>query len=170
MINAAGSRRSTVLTVVLLVVLLGAFALLDYVVGVSLLWPWMLCGLVFGLVLGLLGTIRMRPRPRIALLLSFAVVFAGLRCVNWNSRKSFLRDLYSIHVGMTRSQVDAIMGKYLKGTGWPATPFADPSASGELAFPGVVVYRRRNEGWGDSDWGLVRFEENRVAAVDFSPD
>jgi len=67
--NAAGSHRSTVLTVVLLVVLLGAFALLDYVVGVSLLWPWMLCGLVFGLVLGLLGTIRMRPRPRIALLL-----------------------------------------------------------------------------------------------------
>jgi len=66
----------------------------------------------------------MAPKPCIALLLSFTVVFAGLRCVNWNSRKPFLRVLYSIHVGMTRVQVDAIMGKYLKGTDWPVNPFA----------------------------------------------
>jgi hypothetical protein len=153
-----------------MVVLLSAFVLVDYVVGVSLLWPWMLGGLGLLLVLGLLGTVGMRPRPRIALLVSFAAVFAAVRWVNWNSRKPFLRDLYSVHVGMTRSQVDAIMGKYLKRTGWPTNPFGPPSASGAMELPGAVVYRHTNEGWGNSDWGIVRFEANRVAAVDFHPD
>jgi hypothetical protein len=62
------------------------------------------------------------------------------------------------------------MEKHLKGTGWPVNPLAAPSGKGEMAFPGFVVYRHTNEGWGNSDWGLVRFEANRVAAVDFKPD
>jgi hypothetical protein len=166
----APSSRPVVLTVVFLLVLLGAYALLDYVMGISLLWPWMFGGLALGFGLGLLGTIDVRPRARIALLLFFSVLFVGLRWVNWNSRKPFLRDLYSLRVGMTRSQVEATMGKYLKGTGWPANTVTDSSAKGELAFPGTLVYRHTNEGWGDSDWGMVEFAGGRVIRVEFSPD
>jgi len=167
---SARSSRPVVLTVLFLVLLLGAFALLDYVVGISLLWPWMLGGLGLGLGLGLLGTIGMRSGPRLALLLTFAVAVAGVRWVNWNSRKPFLRDLYSLRVGMTPSQVEAVMGKYLKGTGWPANAGEDPTARGELSFPGTLVYRHTNKGWGNSDWGMVEFSDGQVVKVDFSPD
>jgi hypothetical protein len=71
------SSRPVILTVLFLGLLLGAFALLDYVVGISLLWPWMLGGLGLGLGLGLLGTIGLRSGPRLWLLLTFAVAFAG---------------------------------------------------------------------------------------------
>jgi hypothetical protein len=112
----------------------------------------------------------MRSGPRLALLLTLAVAFGGLRWVNWNSRKPFLRDPYSVRVGMAPSQVEAIMGKYLRGTGWPPNTVADRSAKGELAFPGTVVYRHTNEGWGDSDWGMVEFAGGKVVNVEFSPD
>jgi hypothetical protein len=114
---SARSSRPVILTVFFLLLLVGAFAVLDSFVGISLLWPWMLGGLGVGIGLGLLGTIGIRFAPRVVLLLTFAVAFAGLRWVNWNSRKPFLRDLYSVRVGMTPSQVEAIMGKYLQGTG-----------------------------------------------------
>jgi hypothetical protein len=167
---SARSSRPVVLTVVFLMLLLAAFALFDYMAGVSLLWPWMLGLLAMGLGLGVLGTIDVPARPRGVVLLLFAVVFVGLRWVNWNSRKPFLRDLYSVRVGMTPSQVEAIMGKYLKGTGWPANTVADPSARGELTLPGTVVYRHTNEGWADSDWGMVEFAGGKVVRVEFSPD
>jgi hypothetical protein len=51
---SARSSRPVILTVLFLVLLLGAFALLDSVVGISLLWPWMLGGPGLGLGLGLL--------------------------------------------------------------------------------------------------------------------
>jgi hypothetical protein len=90
--------------------------------------------------------------------------------LDWNSRKAFLRDLYSIRVGMPRSQVDAIMRGYMRGTGWPANTFATPKASGELVVPGAEVYRHTDDGWANADWGVVRFDADRVTAVEFHPD
>jgi hypothetical protein len=71
---------------------------------------------------------------------------------------------------MAPNQVEAIMGKYLKGTAWPANTVADPSTRAELVFPGTIVYRHTNEGWGDSDWGMVEFAGGKVVKVEFSPD
>jgi hypothetical protein len=39
-----------------------------------------------------------------------------------SSRQPFLKDLYSVQAGMSVAQVNGIMGKYKKGTGWPANP------------------------------------------------
>jgi hypothetical protein len=39
-----------------------------------------------------------------------------------------------------------------------------------LVFPGTIVYRHTNEGWGDSDWGMVEFAGGKVVKVEFSPD
>jgi hypothetical protein len=165
-----GSPRAVTLTLIFLIVLASAFTMFDLVAGISLHLPWMLGGLGLGLVLGLLGTVGLGTRRRSALLLAYVLVLVGVRSLDWNARKSFLRDLYSIRVGMTRSQVDATMGKYLKGTGWPANSVANPNGAGELVVRGAEVYRHRNAGWGKSDWGLVRFEADRVTAVEFDPD
>lgn len=80
----------------------------------------------------------------------------GLRFVDWNSRKPFLRDLLSIRQGMTYAEVDAVMGKYIH----------EP----ESQTKDSVVYRHTNEGWGDSDCGFVSFSDGNVVAVEFSHD
>jgi hypothetical protein len=108
--------------------------------------------------------------------------------VPWNSRKPFLRDFEKIRIGMTVSEVEMIMGDYIKGTGWqalrsakfsPATPM-EPSSdrtmktsdnpSGELEIQDSIVYRHSNEGAFNSDWGVVIFEAGKVVGKTFMPD
>ena len=106
----------------------------------------------------------------------------------YTSRKAFLRDFYSIKVGMSQNEVQSIMGKYITGTGWPAYGM-NPGDHGELAEAGSnrefqttanqqgelelrnsVVYRHSRDGRYDSDWGVVKFENGRVVGIEFLPD
>jgi hypothetical protein len=108
--------------------------------------------------------------------------------VPWNSRKPFLRDFEKIRIGMTLSEVEMIMGDYIKGTGWQAlrsteTSMATPTVlssditmktsdnpSGELEIQDTIVYRHSNEGAYNSDWGVVKFEDGKVVGKTFLPD
>jgi hypothetical protein len=56
-----------------------------------------------------------------------------------------------------------------KGDGVAANTRAEPSAKGELTFPGTIVYRDTNEGWANSDWGMVEFARRKVVKVAFAP-
>jgi hypothetical protein len=96
----------------------------------------------------------------------------AVRFVDWNSRKSFLRDFYSLQEGMTREQVDQTMSSYMKGVGG-----GPPNSQGQYVYDeqgevvtGWVTYRHTNEGWGDSDWGVVTLEDSRVVRLEFLPD
>ncbi|NMO16044.1 hypothetical protein HPC49_01575 [Pyxidicoccus fallax] len=170
----------------LLVALLNFFLVYDLLMAASLSTPWLAGVLGTGLLLGFFGT-RAAPRKvRVGLLLGFVVGIGAIRAAEWNSRKPFLRDLYSVKPGMTQAEVEAIMGRYLHGTGWPAHPLSPTGTvvdaasgathaststpRGELALAGSIVYRHTNEGWANSDWGIVRFENGRVSDVSFSPD
>jgi hypothetical protein len=121
--------------------------------------------------------------------LVFGVALLTLYAVPWNSRKPFLRDLDRIREGMSREEVERIMAGYIRGTGWPASPFEDgnpvgsvveaPSGeripcrvsdSGELAIEGAMVFRHSEEPAYDSDWGVIHFRDGRVVAVRFMPD
>jgi hypothetical protein len=102
------------------------------------------------------------------------VVVVSVRFVDWNSRKPFLKDLYRVKEGMTAAQVEQIMGEYMTGGG-VSVGSPGPRLDGRLAEPGAqatgtISYRHTNEGWGDSDWGIVTFEDGRVVDVEFSPD
>lgn len=99
----------------------------------------------------------------------FLISLLVLHLVPWTPRKPFLQDLRRVQVGMKEQQVEAIMGKYIGGTGWPA--YASPTVEdGELELVGARVYRHSNHGNYNADWGIVRFENGRVVKTEFSPD
>jgi hypothetical protein len=121
----------------------------------------------------LLGALLLHGRPtreKVLILALFAAVLASVRFIDWNSRKPFLRDLHSINEGMTRAQVEGIMGRYIRSGGRPlAGPETELDESGQI-LTGTVTYRHTNEGWGDSDWGVVTFVDGRVVETEFLPD
>lgn len=120
------------------------------------------------------------------LLVSLLVLYL----VPWNSRKPFLRDLAKVEIGISAGEVEEIMGKYIKGTGWPANPFPDPDSStgtlteadlgitlvvsnlpsGELVIQDSIAYRHSNDGAFNSDWAVVQYKDGRVFAKEFMPD
>jgi hypothetical protein len=118
------------------------------------------------------------------MILSLGVLYL----VPWNSRKPFLRDFEKIHIGMTLSEVEMIMGDYIKGAGWQAlrstksslattterssdiTLNTSDNLSGELEIQDSIVYRHSNEGAYNSDWGVVKFEAGKVVGKTFLPD
>ncbi len=123
--------------------------------------------------------------PRLTIILSSLISMATLYSIEWSSRKPFLRDLYSVRVGMTEQQVVKIMGKYISGTGFPANPYSNPSelhdntgkayktestSDGFLHLPGRLVFRHSDTSEFGADWGIVSFLNGRVVDVEFSPD
>jgi hypothetical protein len=122
-----------------------------------------------------IGLVRNRPlerQPRrLAALALVCAAVAVLHFVPWTSRKPFLRDLDRIRPGMTAVEVEEIMQGYVRGSGWPAEPLASSEiAEGELTIEGARIYRHSATARFNSDWGIVHFEEGRVARVEFSPD
>ena len=126
---------------------------------------------------------------RLALLVASVAVIAALYFVPWTTRKPFLRDLNRVRVGMTEAEVRGIMGKYMEGTGWPASPFetltndtplhitgsssqysTTTSADGQMVIRDSLVFRHSNVGEFNSDWGVVSMSNGRVVQVEFCPD
>jgi hypothetical protein len=154
---------------------LSAFLILDIVFSASLYSQFVVIYAAFWVLIGALLLHGSPRRERLLVLGLFVVVVSSIYFVDWNSRKPFLRDLYRVQEGMTVEQVDQIMGHYMGGTGWPARPLgladeASTAAMDELTLPGRLVYRHTNEGWGNSDWGEITFENGRVVEVRFLPD
>lgn len=151
----------------------------------------LLCGLLF---LPLVRVERLRIAKAILCGL-FLLAMVALWFSPVSTRQPFLRDLDRVETGMTLAQVEAIMGGYMKGTGWPEPPpftkSPTPQSSktqnikdlatgsthqieadkkGELQIAGAVTYRHSDEGEYNSDWGVVSFQNGRVSKVEFMPD
>ena len=85
---------------------------------------------------------------------------------------------------MTVDQVEKIMSRYMKGTGWVlptssgkltdvgtgVTLQTSNAPSGELMIEDSITYRHSNEGAFNSDWGVVKFKDGRVEGKIFMPD
>lgn len=158
-------------------VLIPAWVHLGFVLACALLFlPFVLVG-------------RLRP-AKAAIHGLFLLTIAGMWFFPISSRQPFLRDLTSVKMGMTPIQVNVVMGKYAKGTGWPASPFAAKSPGtetltelgsgsthqtktnrqGQIELVGSVTYRHSDESEYNSDWGVVSFKKGRVVKVGFMPD
>jgi len=174
--NGDKTGKRTKLRYVLLVLLfwiaLSVFLILDFVFTVSLYVRFVAIYAAFWVLVGALLLWGRPLREELLILALFVIVLFSVRFIDWHSRKPFLRDLYSIKEGMTPAQVDQIMGGYMKGHyGGP------PGSHTQYEFDeqgdvvtGGVTYRHTNEGWGNSDWGTVTFENGRVVYTRFSPD
>jgi hypothetical protein len=150
---------------------IGLLVLLDLMFVLSITYPlvfWVV-GLCFAVVFWFWPG---KPRLVRLMLVGFVVAMAlGIRAIEYQNVpiKSFVQDLYSIQPGMRIADVERIMGKYPRGTGWPANILAGQPPEQELTIPGALVFRPSTDG-GDSNWGIVRIREGRVATVEFSPD
>jgi hypothetical protein len=111
-----------------------------------------------------------RSRPiRVAWICAVVLMGAGICVFADGTRKSLQRDLARIRMGMTQTEVKRIMIRWIPGTGFPANPLT--GEKGELSLPQAMVYRPTNEGWGDAEWGIIRFDAHgKVAGIDYSPD
>ena len=166
------SRLRYVFLALALWIALSVFLILDLGLGlaVSLYPTFVAIYAAFWVLVGALLLYGSPLRERILILLPFLLVVFSVRFVDWNSRKPFLRDLYSIKEGMTPAQVEQIMGAYMKGGGLPLdSPETEVDERGEVDT-GTVTYRHTDEGWGDSDWGVVTFENGHVVEIEFLPD
>ncbi len=117
-------------------------------------------------------------------LIFFLVIVMVLYLVP-TKREVFLEELARIQPGMTESEVEEIMGHYVKGSGWPVasntpgtlvavgsdinTP-TKTSAAGALSLEDSVIYRHTALGSRSADWGVVTYEDGRVARIEFLPD
>jgi hypothetical protein len=150
---------------------LSIFLVCDLAISVSVYFKFTI---IYAGFWALVGALFLHDRPlreKISVLSLFLIVVFSTRFVNWNSRKPFLKDLYSIQEGMTPAQVEQIMGSYWIGgeSPFPNGPETERNEQGEIVTGGIT-YLHTDEGWGNSDWGVVIFEHGRVVRVEFLPD
>jgi membrane protein implicated in regulation of membrane protease activity len=165
------------------------FALAEVGLGWVVAW-WLYLALIAASAVALL---RWRPltaqRAQVTAFVVVSALIGLLYLVPWTSRKPFLRDLYSIEIGMDEAQVRQIMDGYIEGTGWPVrvpgatqdvqqvidpmgggTYATAPTAAGEMGIADSIVFRHSTDAHFNSDWGIVKFQDGRVVDVSFSPD
>lgn len=164
------ARLRYVLLAFVLWIALSIFLILDLAFTVSLHIQFVAIYVAFWVLVGAL-LLHARPtREKLLILTLLVVVLLSIRFINWNSRKPFLRDLYRIKEGMIPVQVEQLIGGYIRGGGRPVdTPATELDERGEIVR-GTVTYRHTDESWGDSDWGVVVFEDGRVKETLFLPD
>jgi hypothetical protein len=138
----------------------GVYLLFDRLAAVSL-YP---VAVAFFVALGIVASLPLlygrRRAVQVALPLLIVLLALAVQFVNWDSRKPFLRTLYRVETGMTVGQVDALMAGYMRS----------PAQAGTVGTTGEIAFRHTNEGWGNSDIGLVTFVDGRVASRELLPD
>ena len=166
------------------------FALCEVGMAYPVAW-WLYLSVAIAFTVALIRVAPVRAqRARIGALAAVIAGIAVLYFVEWTSRKPFLCDLARVHVGMTEAEVRRIMGRYIEGTGWPASPFdtttnssstltdvssgsqysTTTSPAGAMVIRDSLVFRHSTVGAFNSDWGIVSLSSGRVVRVEFSPD
>jgi hypothetical protein len=166
------------------------FALCEVGMTYPVAW-WLYLSVAVAFAVALIRPVSVRSQlARIGALVAILTVIAALYLVEWTTRKPFLRDLARVHIGMTEAEVRHILGRYMEGTGWPASPYdtstnssstltdagsgsqysTTTSASGEMVIRDTLVFRHSTKGAFNSDWGIVSLSNGRVVRVEFSPD
>lgn len=143
----------------------GIFLFFDYIFDVSVSMAFTSIYCLISCFIGIFFTRRLTVTQRSGTLILLIVLLFSVRFIDWNSRKSFLKDLYKIHPGMNVKEVDSIMGKYEKNE--PDEPTGSITHS---ASSGYVIYHHTHEAWGNADTGIVKYERDQVVEVTFSDD
>jgi hypothetical protein len=155
--------------IVLFSMVLAVYLIMDITFAVSAYWRAVA---LFAAALGALGSLlgrRLGRGLRLAILALCCTATVAVRYVDWNSRKPFLRDLFSVRTGMSRADVERVMGPYAHVPQVYADRPPLPGSS-TMQSEAPLAYRHTTAGWGDSDVGVVHFSGGRVVSVQFYPD
>ncbi|MCP4536368.1 MAG: hypothetical protein GY832_04405 [Chloroflexi bacterium] len=169
--NAKETRLRYLFLTFIFWIALSIFLVFDLAASVSVYFKFTIIYAGFWTLVGALF-LHDRPwREKLLILSLFLIAVFAIRFVDWNSRKPFLKDLYTVQEGMTPAQVEQIMGGYRAGGGSPFFGGSETELDeqGEIVTGGIT-YLHTDEGWGDSDWGVVLFEHGRVVRVEFLAD
>ena len=149
----------------LLWVALSLYFIFD-LLGAASLYP--LSTAIYAALWSLVGALLLYDRTlgeKAAILAIFLALIFSVRFVDWNSRKPFLRNLYRVEEGMSYQQVAEIMGSY------PGLAGAGTEINGEgQVISGNVSYTHTEEKWGNSDIGVITFQDGLVVETKFLPD
>lgn len=104
-------------------------------------------------------------RLKLLILGLFAASILLVCAIRWNHRKPLLQSLYRIRVGMTETEVDGVMGDYVK----QACSGAVVNGRGEIVA-GTVSYRCSGRDRAGSMAGVLTFEMGRVVQIGLQPD
>jgi hypothetical protein len=153
---------------------LSILLVLDLAFGVSVYLQFLIIYAAFWLLVGALLLIGRPLREKLLILGLFLALTVSIRFVDWNSRKPFLKDFQQVGEGMTEQEVDQIMDGYMKSySGGPPPSMREYEPEydeqGQIV-QGWIAYRHTIEGWGDSDWGVITFEDRLVVGKRFLPD
>lgn len=120
-------------------------------------------------------------KQKMWLVIAFLFFVVLIYYMPWSSRKVFLRDLYSIKSGMSITEVERRMSRYI-------IPFEDdmpndliPTSSdiswdvvkekqSDTGLVDQLVYRHSNNGLFNADLGIVHFKNGLVESVEFMTD
>jgi hypothetical protein len=154
----------------LAIVVVSVYSIFDVLAAVSLDIRFNLITLASLLIVGAILLRNRSKQEKIWWALFAALVIFTISRIDWNTRKPFLRDLNSIEMGMSTDDVENIMAGYIQANDGANKPSSESSLSGDSSSSDTLVFRHTNLGWGDSDWGIVTFKEEKVVEVYFSPD
>lgn len=163
--RAKGARARYALFALLLWAALSVLFILDLLGSASLYPQFVAIYAAFWVLIGVLLLYDRPLREKALILAVFLTLVFSLCFIGWNSRKPFLRDFYRIEEGMTHRQVEQIMEGYMRSVG----ASAEVDDEGYLVA-GNVSYTHTDEGWGNSDIGLLTFQGGRVVEIAFLPD
>ena len=157
-------------------VLSAALRFLMTVIGVPIgNWYWVafLCSLPGALCVWIL--LRERSDPDTWLVTAgFVFLQVVLLGAPVCSRDNFLADFQRVHAGMTESQVELALGKYMRGSRYVKTlslrELAAETAPASAGPPLCESYRHSTDGLWNADVGTVCYQEGKVVSTEFDPD
>lgn len=143
-------------------VVVGVFALFELGAAMPLPWTVYLGGVALvGATVGLAVAARGRGgwRGPVALGAVASLLLVVLLAVPWTSRKRFLRRLDRVEVGMSREEARRVL-----------LPYRPLPADGALTPATTDWYSHSSAAEFNADFGIVRYRDGRVTAVEFSWD
>ena len=165
MSTESSNHRSSLVAAIILLAALSIYLLLDLTISVSL--NLIISGgfalLILVLMLSILEPFPFKQKLLFAGLIATAVI--SLRFVDWDGRKSFLRDFNQIQPGMTAEEIDSVLTDYNKTIG----PFVNQSVQGDLQT-GTITYQPTAEALADPHTLKITFAGGRVIASSYYAD
>ena len=94
----------------------------------------------------------------------FLISLIVIRNIQWNSRKVFIKKFNQLNVGMSLEKTDEIMSDFIIFR----TVSVDTLENDKTAH--MISYRHTDEGWGNSDMGIVYVQNDTIIRLKFYHD